>query len=131
MLAIMGTTVAEQLGTALRTVREAVGVSQGELGRRIKMKQSMISEWESGRKPLPLRLLIPVEEALSLARGTILSHAGFVDQDVTVRDLLASDPTLHAEDRRLLLGMYERSRLRRVGLESEGDGVAGHSERGF
>lgn len=131
MLATVARTVAEQLGVALRTVREAVGVTQGELGRRIDKKQTYISEWESGRKTLPLRLMPDVEAALGVSRGTLLAHAGFVDHDVTVRDLLASDPTLAPVDRQLLLGMYERSRLRMVGLESEGDGVAGHPERRF
>lgn len=118
-------TVAEQLGTALRTVRQSVGVSQGALSDRIGKKQSYISEYETGRKPLPLRLVADIEQALGVSRGTILVAAGFVDHDVTVRDLLVSDPALDAEDRRLLLEMYERARLWRS--QSDVDGVADHS----
>lgn len=116
--------LAEQLGAALSEVREAVGVSQGELGRRIQKKQTYISEWESGRKALPLRLIGDIEDALGLAKGTILTRAGLVDTLVTSRDVIASDPDLDPEDRRLLLGLYDRARLR---AERHGNDVTNHS----
>jgi len=109
MLGIM-TTVAEQLGAALRTVREAAGVSQGELGHRIDRKQSYLSEWESGRKPLPLRLMPDIEKALGVSRGTLLVAAGFVDQGMSARDLIMADPSLSAEDRRTLVQVYDLAR---------------------
>lgn len=125
MLGTMST-LAEQLGAALFAVRTAVGISQGELGRRIDTKQSMISEYESGEKMLPLRLMPLMDEALGVARGTILARAGLVDHDVTARDAIAADSSLHPEDRRLLLGFYDRSRKVRHVVEAKGDGVTDH-----
>lgn len=122
MLGTMST-LAEQLGAALSAVREACEVSQGDLGRRIGKKQTYISEWESGRKTLPLRLIPDIEDALGLAKGTILARAGLVDQLVSTRDVIASDPSLDPEDRRLLLGLYDRSRRR---VDANNDGVADH-----
>ena len=109
MLGIM-TTVAEQLGAALRTVREAADVSQGQLAARIGKKQSMISEYESGRKPLPLRDLADIEKALGVTHGAVLVAAGFVDQDLSARDLIMADPSLSAEDRRTLVKVYDLAR---------------------
>lgn len=112
--------LAEQLGAALSEVREAVDISQSELARRIGKKPSYVSEWESGRKILPLRLISDIEKALGLTRGTVLTRAGLVDLLVSPRDVIASDPDLDPEDRRLLLGLYDRARLR---ADGHGDGV--------
>lgn len=110
-------TVAEQLGTALKVVREAVGVSQGDLGAKIGKKQSYVHEWETGRKLLPLRLVGPIEDALGLSRGALLRQAGFVaDAGASARDLLTSDPSLSPEDRVTLVQVYDRLR-RDGGLE--------------
>jgi DNA-binding XRE family transcriptional regulator len=50
-------------GPALRRLREAAGLNQPELARRIDSSQNRISIWETGVEPIPRRWIAAIEEA--------------------------------------------------------------------
>ena len=54
----------EEIARELRTLRQRAGVSQMELGRRLKISGASISQVESGRRPINRRWLRRYEEAL-------------------------------------------------------------------
>jgi HTH-type transcriptional regulator/antitoxin HipB len=56
----------KQLGAAMRRCRRSAGLSQGELGAKINLRQATISALEKGAPGTQLRTLIDVMSALGL-----------------------------------------------------------------
>lgn len=56
----------KQLGAAIRRYRRGAGLSQAELGAKIKLRQATISALEQGEPGTELRTLIDVMGALGL-----------------------------------------------------------------
>lgn len=114
----------ERIGTA---VRQLLGeVSQAELARRLDVDPSVVNRWVNGKAPFDHDDVANIENALGLTAGTIALVAGLYDPQAgeSVPALIASDPSLDEEDRRLLLALYERSRRR---VQPNHDGVTDHS----
>jgi UDP-N-acetylglucosamine 1-carboxyvinyltransferase len=57
---------AQLAGERIRTAREAVGITQSELARRMEVSQPVIAELEAGRKNPTLGQLAAVAEALQV-----------------------------------------------------------------
>ena len=63
-------------GAALRAIREAAGLSQTEVARRIGRRQSLVSRWESGdRDPTPFDL-VALADCLGVDATNLLVDAG-------------------------------------------------------
>lgn len=104
--------VRQEIGRALKQVREAANLTKVTLGARIGKPASYFTEWEKGRKGAQLDDIIRIEEALNLTRGSILRLAGFIDEPATVRDAIAGDPTIPESDRVVILEIYDGARKR-------------------
>lgn len=113
----------ERIGAA---VRQLLGeVTQAELARRLNVDPSVVNRWLRGKAPFNHDDVARIEQALRLTPGTVALVAGFYDPQAaeSVPALIASDPSLDEEDRRLLLALYERSRRR---AQANGDGISDH-----
>jgi Zn-dependent peptidase ImmA (M78 family)/transcriptional regulator with XRE-family HTH domain len=60
------------VGQRIRTIREALGWTQGELAARLQRTQTAISYWESGRRSLSLDDLVDVARVLGVANSELL-----------------------------------------------------------
>ena len=90
---------------AIRRAREDVGMSQGELARRLGVSQSMVARWESTSEPM-LSVINRVETVLGMPRGDLLRAAGYVSDVVSVGRAVEDDPLLDERARRTLLSAY-------------------------
>jgi transcriptional regulator with XRE-family HTH domain len=57
---------------AFRAARRAAGVTQAEIARRLGIEPGTVSQWETGHRPVPIKLATPVADILRLKDpGTI------------------------------------------------------------
>lgn len=54
------------IGERIRSARKAAGMSQEELGRKLGIGKSSVSEWESGKRPLPMDVMEQISEELNV-----------------------------------------------------------------
>jgi transcriptional regulator with XRE-family HTH domain len=77
-----------QFPEAVRAHRARCGLSQGQLARRLGVRQQSVSRWEAGvALPTPQRV-VQLEDALGLERGTLWRAIGYPDGTGST----ASDP---------------------------------------
>jgi transcriptional regulator with XRE-family HTH domain len=62
----------EQFGSRVRQARRLAGIKQEELGRRVGLNRSSISNVEIGRQRVPLHMLVVFAEALQVSAETLL-----------------------------------------------------------
>lgn len=55
------------IGERIRNARKAAGMSQEELGRKLGIGKSSVSEWESGKRPLPMDVMEQISEELNVS----------------------------------------------------------------
>lgn len=121
MLTLVATgETAERIGAAVRQLLG--GMTQAELARRLNVDSAVISRWVNGRAPFDHEDVARIEEALGVTPGSVAILAGYYDPtaSTTVQVALLNDPDLDPEDRQLLIGLYERARLRG---RADGDGI--------
>ncbi|MEZ5377167.1 MAG: helix-turn-helix transcriptional regulator [Acidimicrobiales bacterium] len=96
---------------AIRSFREAAGLTQAEVAERVGAPQSYLSRWETSRVPSYGDLWTIEVKGLGVAPGSVLRLAGFVDQVAGetngVRDAISDDPSLSLPQKRMLLAAYE------------------------
>ena len=56
-----------RFGEKLKVLREARGIDQEALAERLKLRQSTISQWESGKRRIDVDYLIPIARALDVS----------------------------------------------------------------
>ena len=96
---------------AIRSFREAAGLTQAEVADRIGAPQSYLSRWESSRVPGYEDLWTIETKGLGIAPGSVLRLAGFVEatdgEAGGVPEAIDNDPSLTAQQKRMLLAAYE------------------------
>lgn len=55
------------IGSRIRSARKSAGMSQEELGNRLDIGKSSISEWESGKRALPIDVVEQISEILNVS----------------------------------------------------------------
>jgi len=60
------------IGRRLRRLREARGITQAGLARRLRVDQSTLSRWENGRRPIPVASLLAAARLLDVSVDEIL-----------------------------------------------------------
>ena len=55
------------IGQRIKSSRRAKGMSQEELGQRLGIGKSTVSEWESGKRPLPIDTMEQISEILGVS----------------------------------------------------------------
>lgn len=65
---------------SIRQIREAAGITQAELARRLGITQAAVARWESGRRQAKIATLHRIAEALGL-NLTVIFSAGAVPQE--------------------------------------------------
>jgi transcriptional regulator with XRE-family HTH domain len=79
------------LGSAIRRRREAAGLTQRELGERLRRvtreprPQTTVSRWEAGAVDLGYEQIHRIEHALDLAPGTLGADADYISPAATAR----------------------------------------------
>lgn len=100
--------VVSPISAAIRKAREETGLTQEELAHLIGKVQSTVQKWEGGREP-KLNTIAHLDETMGYRRGHILRLAGYVDDPVSVRDAIDTDPALTPGHKRIVLSAYDRA----------------------
>ena len=84
-----------EVGRRLREVRQERGLTQGELSRAVRIGQASLSNYENGKRDLPLAVVVNLAGALGVSLGYLLDVPGITvlrDADIgrAVRALAAS-----------------------------------------
>ncbi len=91
-----------QLGAAIEVALD--GRTKGWLAEQVGVDASTIGRIINGRlKDLKLLQVRAIEDHLGVSRGFLLRAGGFVDEAVTVEAAIASDPTIHMDDKATLV----------------------------
>lgn len=117
-----------RLGDALGRILDRVGVKQAELARRTGIPAGRISQWVSGDKLILYPEIEQVEDALEVARGSILAEAGYVEPAASVMRGIAEDPDLEPFDRQYLVDVYDAARRRGREARRSVDGLVDHGD---
>lgn len=78
---------AATLGERIRSLRKAAGLTQEELGQRLRVEKSSVSEWEGGKRAPVYSRLQAIAAALNVTVAQLLGEV------VTPADLLDDSPT--------------------------------------
>jgi transcriptional regulator with XRE-family HTH domain len=84
----MGSDVERVVGTRLRSLRTALGLSLSELAARTALSPSTISRIETGNRSISLDVLLPLATALQVSLDSLLDVTG--DDDVVIRPVASS-----------------------------------------
>lgn len=106
-----------RLSDAFRVVYESAGIPQTQIADAIPgVDQPTVSKWARGERPPPLWALPLIEQVCGVRRGTILRHAGYVDDDIDLETAIETAPdVIDATDRSALLGLYRVFKARHLG----------------
>ena len=63
---------AEQLGKNLKRIRIAKGISQGEIGRRLEVDKSFVSNIENGKTNPTLATIAKIAKAIGVSVGELM-----------------------------------------------------------
>lgn len=95
---------------AIRTIREAQGLTQTEVAERVGAPQSYMSRWERSRVPNHEDLWTIEVVGLGVPAGTVLREAGFVakafGESGGVEDAISTSPKLSTTEKRMLIAAY-------------------------
>lgn len=102
------------LGTIIRRGRERLSLKQGDLASRIYVKQSAISQWETGKSIPSLENRINLAAALNIPLSDLLPEAGDVPADAMqhprIRRLIQNYLSLSTQQREAIDLVVERLR---------------------
>lgn len=93
-----------RLNHALRTTREARGITQTDLAHTLGVDQAMCSRWETNPHWNPrIDDITAIDDALGQPRGTLLRTAGYLDDTTTTEQAVMADPNLTPDGRDAIL----------------------------
>jgi len=61
--------LAVQIGKRLKTLRHSLDVNQSELAERLERTQREVSDWENGRKLIPLSIIFKIKKLYTVPIG--------------------------------------------------------------
>ncbi len=104
----------EEFRRQLVAARNARNLSQHDLGEMVGVKQSAVTQWETGKTTPTRERVFVIEHALGLKQGTLAQFLGFgpavgmpvIFRQITVPDAIRADDRLTERQRQLLLGLY-------------------------
>lgn len=64
------------IGSRIRERREAAGISQGELAKRVYVARQTVNNWETGKTLIDVQSLVLVAEALGISASELLGERG-------------------------------------------------------
>lgn len=92
------------LNDALRTMREARGMTQTDLAAALGIDQALCSRWESNPDWNPrVDEVLAIDDALGQPRGSLLRAAGYLDDVTTTEQAVMADAALGPDGRDALL----------------------------
>jgi len=98
------------VGGFIRTQREVARMSVRRLAEVAGVSNPYLSQIERGLRKPSAEILQQIAKALQISAETLYERAGFMDPDAsarTVREAIAADPLLDAEQQKALLQVYE------------------------
>ncbi len=98
------------VGEFIRTQREVTRMSIRRLADLAGMSNPYLSQIERGVRKPSAEILQQIAKALQISAETLYERAGFLTPDAAarnVREAIAADPLLNAEQQRALLQVYE------------------------
>ena len=104
---------ADRWRAALAAALAASPLSQADLARAIDRKQQQLSDWMNGRANVPAPdVVFAIEDALGCP-DLLAQELGYVRvQPIDTEAFLRRDRSLSAEDRRMLIRLYQTVRKR-------------------
>jgi transcriptional regulator with XRE-family HTH domain len=112
-LAVVVSNAAQDIGTFIRTQREAAQVSVRQLAEKAGVSNPYLSQIERGLRKPSAEVLQQIAKALRISAEALYVRAGILearDGDRTVVDVLLSDPSITERQKRVLLDIYESFR---------------------
>lgn len=97
--------MAVHVGLALRNLRGRD--TQEAVAAVLNVTQATVSRWEKGDSTPDVEQMLRLEDHYKKPHGTVLRHAGLIDDIVTLRDAIEAAPELTPEIRGLFLRIYE------------------------
>ncbi|HNJ96544.1 MAG TPA: helix-turn-helix transcriptional regulator [Ilumatobacteraceae bacterium] len=98
------------VGDFIRTQREVARMSVRRLADLADISNPYLSQIERGLRKPSAEILQQIAHALQISAETLYERAGFLspgESPCSVRDAIAADPQLTAEQQRALLHVYE------------------------
>lgn len=96
----------ERTASALRAIREDVGLTQSELAARMGKSSAAISAAETTNGIDSLKIMRAYEESMQVPFGTILMRAGLIDMPSSAQEAIKADAELGQDAKFFLLKAY-------------------------
>jgi transcriptional regulator with XRE-family HTH domain len=96
-----------RLSEEFRRVYETAGFTQTELAEKLEINQATVSEWARGVSLPRVTALPMIERLCGVTKGTILRRAGYVDNNIDLRQAILTAPELDDEARKVLADTYD------------------------
>ena len=103
----MAEPVGGRLPAALREVVSRANLQQTDIAERLGVDQGLVSRWMNGIRRPPLEAIAAIEEMAGVPLGTILRHAGYVEDGVDVISAVHADRKLSDAAKRALIAVYD------------------------
>jgi transcriptional regulator with XRE-family HTH domain len=97
-------------GKRLAALRTALGLTQGQLARQIRLSSSYISAIEQGQKPLNARIIKLIADTFNVNEAWLQSGAGEMfkgDEDRELQEILGLFDQLHPRLKELVIKQLE------------------------
>jgi transcriptional regulator with XRE-family HTH domain len=120
-LAAVVSNAAQDLGSFIRTQREAAEVSVRQLAERAGVSNPYLSQIERGLRKPSAEVLSQIAKALRLSAEVLYVRAGILEpgQAGPVQDSIVSDTSLNERQKRVLLDIYTSFRQQNGAADEE------------
>ncbi|MBJ7400550.1 helix-turn-helix transcriptional regulator [Mycolicibacterium sp.] len=120
-LAAVVSNAAQDIGSFIRTQREAAEVSVRQLAERAGVSNPYLSQIERGLRKPSAEVLSQIAKALRLSAEVLYVRAGILEpgQPGHVRDVIVADTSINERQKRVLLDIYTSFRQQNGAADEE------------
>ena len=120
-LAAVVSNAAQDIGSFIRTQREAAEVSVRQLAERAGVSNPYLSQIERGLRKPSAEVLSQIAKALRLSAEVLYVRAGILEpgQAGQIRDVIAADTSINERQKRVLLDIYTSFRQQNGAADEE------------
>jgi transcriptional regulator with XRE-family HTH domain len=121
---------AQDIGTFIRTQREAAQVSVRQLAEKAGVSNPYLSQIERGLRKPSADVLQQIAKALRVSAEVLYVRAGILEASEAseVRDAIVTDTAITERQKQVLLDIYESFRRENAHLRAEADSAAASPE---
>ena len=120
-LAAVVSNAAQDIGSFIRTQREAAEVSVRQLAERAGVSNPYLSQIERGLRKPSAEVLSQIAKALRLSAEVLYVRAGILEpgQAGQIRDVIVADTSINERQKRVLLDIYTSFRQQNGAADEE------------